>query len=58
MTTRTIYYPRAKSINFYDTFGNITGGIRGSLARKKFIRLLKSGCLARISLRKNVKYSI
>lgn len=51
----TVYYPRVRSINFYDDFGVATGGMRGGIAKEKFIRLLKSGQIPRISLRKKVQ---
>lgn len=51
----TVYYPRIKSLNFYDDFGVATGGMRGGIAKEKFIRLLKSGQIPRISLRKKVQ---
>lgn len=51
----TVYYPRIKSINFYDDFGMVCGGMYGRIARKKFIRLLKAGKLPRLSLRKKVQ---
>ena len=51
----TVYYPRIKSLNFYDDFGVTTGGMRGGIAKEKFIRLLKSGQIPRISLRKKVQ---
>ena len=51
----TIYYPRIKSLNFYDHYGVVTGGMRGGIAKEKFIRLLKSGQIPRISLRKKVQ---
>lgn len=51
----TVYYPRVRNISFYDNNGVMCGGMYGSIARKKFIRLLKSGKLPRISLRKKVQ---
>jgi hypothetical protein len=51
----TVYYPRIKSLNFYDDFGVATGGMRGGIAKEKFIRLLKAGKFPRISLRKKVQ---
>ena len=29
----TVYYPRIKSLNFYDDFGVATGGMRGGIAK-------------------------
>jgi len=54
----TIYYPRIKSINFYDEDGLICGGIHGSIAHGKFIRMLKSGDFPKISLKKKVQVSL
>ena len=51
----TIYYPRIKSLNFYDHFGVVTGGLRGGVAKDKFIRMIKAGEFPRISLRKKVQ---
>lgn len=38
-----VYYPRIKSINFYDAFGNLYSGMRGSVAREKFFRMIRAG---------------
>ena len=54
----TVYYPRIKSLNFYDNFGVATGGMRGLVAREKFIRLLKAGKFPRISLRGKVRVAL
>lgn len=54
----TVYYPRIKSINFYDDFGMVCGGMYGRIAKEKFHRLLKAGKFPRISLRKKVKDSL
>lgn len=54
----TVYYPRVRSINFYDNNGVLQGGMIGLFAKEKFIRLLKSGKLPRISLRKKVRISL
>ena len=54
----TVYYPLIKSINFYDANGVVCGGMTGSLARGKFDRLVKSGTLPRISLRRKVKVQL
>jgi len=51
----TVYYPRVRSINFYDNNGVLQGGMIGLFAKEKFIRLLKSGKLPRISLRRKVQ---
>ena len=51
----TVYYPRVRSINFYDNNGMLQGGMIGLFAKEKFIRLLKSGTLPRISLRRKVQ---
>lgn len=51
----TVYYPRVRNISFYDDNGVVCGGMYGSIAKEKFIRLLKSGKLPRISLRKKVQ---
>lgn len=51
---RTVYYPRIKSINFYDVDGVVCGGMMGDIARNKFYRMLKSGKWPRVSLRKHV----
>ena len=51
----TVYYPRVRSINFYDNNGVVCGGMYGLVAKEKFIRLLKSGKFPRISLRKKVQ---
>lgn len=56
--TKTVYYPRVKSINFYDPFGNITGGMSGKIAGQKFFRMVKIGKMPRISLRKKVQVTI
>lgn len=50
-----VYYPRVRSINFYDNNGVLQGGMIGLFAKEKFIRLLKSGKLPRISLRRKVQ---
>ena len=50
-----VYYPRIKSINFYDETGIVRFGMIGSTARDKFRRLLKEGRFPRISFRKHVK---
>lgn len=56
MINRVIYYPRIKSIDFYNERGMLMGGMRGGdLARRKFWRLVKSGIIPRISLSKEVK---
>lgn len=54
----TVYYPRAKSINFYDIHGVVSGGITGSMASDKFWRMMKEGKFPRISLRKEVRVTI
>ena len=54
----TVYYPRVRSINFYDNNGVVCGGMYGLVAKEKFIRLLKSGKFPRISLRKKVRISL
>lgn len=56
--TKAVYYPRVKTINFYDPYGNITGGMRGNIATRKFWKLIKKGEFPRLSLSKEVKYSI
>lgn len=50
-----IYYPRIKSLNFYDTDGIVCGGMSGSMAVSKFRRMLSEGKWPRISLRKHVR---
>lgn len=55
MKNRVIYYPRIKSINFYNAKGIVTGGMIGSIAKSKFCRLVKAGTFPRISLSKKVK---
>lgn len=52
--TTTVYYPRIESLNFYDEQGLVSGGMTGSMARKKFVNMVKNGILPRISLRKKV----
>lgn len=56
--TTTIYYPRIKSINYYDENGVVCGGITGSMASAKFTRMVRSGDLPRISLRSKVRVSL
>lgn len=53
-----VYYPRIKSINFYDTEGIVCGGMTGSIAVNKVRRMLKSLKLPRISLRKHVRVAL
>lgn len=53
-----VYYPRVRSINFYDNNGVLQGGIHGLFAKEKFHRLLRAGKLPRISLRKKVRISL
>lgn len=53
-----VYYPRIRSINFYDAFGNLCSGMRGSVAREKFFRLVLTGRIPRISMRTRVSSSL
>ncbi len=52
---RTVYYPRIKSINFYDVDGVVCGGMSGSVAVKKFWRLVAMLRIPRISLSTKVR---
>lgn len=53
-----VYYPRIKSLNFYDDFGIATGGMRGGIAKEKFHRMVRDGKCPRISLRKRVRVAL
>ncbi len=52
---RTVYYPRIKSINFYDVDGVVCGGMSGSVAVKKFWRLVASFRFPKVSLANKVR---
>lgn len=56
--SKSVYYPRIPSFNFYDTDGVVCGGIMGSTARDKFRRMVKAGHMPRISLKKKVRVYI
>lgn len=52
MKNRVIYYPRIRTIGFYNEKGRIAGLMSGPIAKRKFWRLVKSGVFPRISLAK------
>lgn len=56
--SKTVYYPRIPSINFYDSDGIVSGGITGSKAIDKFHRMVKAGRMPRLSLRSKVQVAI
>lgn len=52
MKNRVIYYPRIRTIVFYNEKGRIAGSMSGPIAKRKFWRLVKSGVFPIISLAK------
>lgn len=52
--SKTIYYPRIPSINFYDAQGVVTGGMAGGIARAKFWKLVWAFRWPRLSFSKRV----
>lgn len=55
MKNRVIYYPRIRTIGFYNEKGRIAGSMSGPIAKRKFWRLVKSGVFPRICLAKKAK---
>lgn len=55
MENRVIYYPRIRTIVFYNEKGRIAGSMSGPIAKRKFWRLVKSGVFPRICLAKEAK---
>lgn len=45
-------------MNWYDADGIVSCGMRGSMARDKFHRMIREGKCPRISLRKSVRVAL